>query len=235
MAVVVAALATGACRDSPTDVLAGIVTPETQPALALGVVLPDPSAWAEPATDGTADGTAGAAALAAWRSSWDLPAASGREVREASYDALIGLLPPDRREATAAEDLTTLQRALQGAEALPAEALPPTVRRGLATAQAEATAAAVARDGHDVTGALVHVLRGADALREVGPEAVARTLVDDVEKGMRRIGPGAAYSPTDIERMRRLVQGGREALEQGNWVLAIRRAYYARALMTSRE
>lgn len=231
MTIVVAALATGSCRDSPTDVLAGIVTPETQPALALGVVLPDPSTWAEPATDGAA----GDAALAAWRSSWDLPAARGRQVREASYDALVGLLPPDQREATAAEDLTTLRSALRGAETLPAEALPPTVRSGLTRARAEATAAAVTRDGHDVTGALVHILRGADALREVGPEAVARTLVDDVEQRMRRIGPGATYSPTDIERMRRLVEGGREALDQGNWVLAIRRAYYARALMTSRE
>jgi hypothetical protein len=229
--VLVVSLAMDACKDSPTDVLGGIVTPETQPALALGVVLPDPSAWGEPATDGTQ----GEAALAAWRASWDLPTARGREVREESYDALVGLLPADRKEAAAADDLTMLQHALRGAEALPAQALPPTVRGGLATAGAQATAAAVARDGHDATDALVHVLRGADALREIGPEAVARTLVDDVEQRMRRIGPGSSYSPTDIERMRRLVHGGREALEQGDWVLAIRRAYYARALMTSGE
>lgn len=228
-AVVAVLLGTGACRDSPTDLLPGIVAAETQPALALGVVLPDPTQWSTWASDGAS----GPAALDAWRGSWDLPPAQGARRREASYRALVDLVPGDRQGGTLRADLAMLRRALEVARSLPAAALPATVRAGLVRASGEATAAAAARDGHDLPTALVHVLRGADALREIGPEAVARTLVDQVERDARRIGPRDAYSPEDTERVRRLVQGGREALREGDWVLAIRRAYYAQALLTA--
>jgi hypothetical protein len=219
------------CRDSPTDLLPGVVAARTQPALALGVVLPDPSDWSVWA----ADGGPGGAALDAWISSWDLPTARGRQARERSYEALVGLVPPDRRADLEASDLTQLQRALEGARSLPADAIPAEVGQGLARAESEEEAAVHARHAREIPEALIHVLRGADALREVGPEAVARTLVGQVERAMRSFRAGDTYSSEDLERLRRLVQGGDAALESGNWVLAIRRAYYARALMASKE
>ncbi|MCG6956388.1 MAG: hypothetical protein LJF04_10415 [Gemmatimonadetes bacterium] len=226
----VAVLAAAGC-DSPTDLLPGVVAPETQPALALGVALPDPIAWATDAS--TQEPGAQPTPLATWTSSWDLPPAEGREVREATYAALVASLPPGRVAAVANEDLATLRQALHQARSLPPAALPRSVRTGLAQGELEADAASAVRDQGDLPAALVHVLRGSDALREIGPEAVARTLVDEVEGRLRRIQPSHAYSPEDAERLRRLAEGGRQALDEGNWVLAIRRAYYARALLTA--
>lgn len=230
--VIAACLVAGACKDSPTDLLPGLVAGETQPALALGVVLPDPTAWAaDPGEPGDPDNSA--QPLRIWRSSWDSPALRGRSEREASYDDLVALLPPERLPGVGTEALGTLRRALGRARSLPAMALPPAVRDGMARAATEADAAARAEAEGRAHDALVHVLRGSDALREVGPEAVARTLVDGVEDALRRIRPSATYSPEDTERLHRLAEGGRQALEEGDWVLAIRRAYYARALLTA--
>jgi len=228
--VVAASLSAAGC-DSPTDLLPGVVAPETQPALALGVTLPDPSGWAANAP--TPEPGPRHAPLATWTSSWDLPLDEGREVREGTYAALVASLSRDRIDAVAADDLATLRQALGRARSLPTAALPSTVRSGLARAESEADAARAAGDRGDLQSSLVHVLRASDALREIGPEAVARTLVDDVEGQLRRIQPSGAYSPEDTERLRRLAEGGRQALEDGNWVLAIRRAFYARALLTA--
>lgn len=228
--VAVVSLVAAGC-DSPTDLLPGVVAPETQPALALGVALPDPSGWATSAPDPERD--AQRAPLATWTSSWDLPLDQGRETREGTYVALVSSLPRERVATVANDELATLRQALRRARSLPAAALPASVRDGLARGESEADAASAARDRGDLQAALVHVLRGSDALREIGPEAVARTLVDEVEGRLRRIGPSRAYSPEDTERLRRLAEGGRQALEDGNWVLAIRRAFYARALLTA--
>jgi len=70
-------------------------------------------------------------------------------------------------------------------------------------------------------------------LREVGPEAVARTMVSEVNTERGSISVDDAYSEQDLERLDRLLQGGSEALSQQDWVRAIRRAFYARGLMAS--
>ena len=75
------------------------------------------------------------------------------------------------------------------------------------------------------------LLQGADALREVGPEAVARTAVAECEARLRRIPEDAPYSETELDRIRHLVTGSRQALESEEWGLAIRRAYYAESLL----
>ena len=79
--------------------------------------------------------------------------------------------------------------------------------------------------------AMVQLLAGSDALREVGPEAVARTMVSEVVADRRNISARDSYSEQDLERLDRLLRGGREALSDQDWVRAIRRAYYARGLI----
>ncbi len=79
---------------------------------------------------------------------------------------------------------------------------------------------------------LRYVLEGSDILREVGPEAVARALVAEVAELHGRLSDSDTYSEQEWERLGRLVTGGRQALEDEDWVRAIRRAYYAKGLLT---
>ena len=58
-------------------------------------------------------------------------------------------------------------------------------------------------------------------------------MVSEVDAGLRRISADETYSEQDLERLSRLVRGGREALSEQDWVRAIRRAYYARGLLAS--
>ena len=78
-------------------------------------------------------------------------------------------------------------------------------------------------------------MRGGDALREVAPEAVARAIQGEVEEAFGRVSDGGPYSEKDMERLTRLVHGARQALGEGSWALAIRRAYYARALLRGND
>ena len=46
------------------------------------------------------------------------------------------------------------------------------------------------------------------------------------------ISDSEPYSEQEQERLGRLVTGGRQALEDEDWIRAIRRAYYAKGLLT---
>lgn len=63
------------------------------------------------------------------------------------------------------------------------------------------------------------------------PELLATTLADLAEEGLRRTEGSAAYSEQELSRIRRLTGGAREALEEGDYPRAIRRAYYACRLL----
>jgi len=207
--------------------MVGLVAEDAYAALALGAAFPDPVAWVAP---GALD-DAGAEALERWRASWDLPTEEGREVRESAYAPLVedlaGTLGTDGVE----RELALLAEAVLRAQELGISVLPPHVSEGLARAGAEVVAARTAHLQGDVQGALISVVRGGDALREVGPEAVARSLQAEVETRLGRVSAGEPYSAQDLERLQRLVRGGRQAVEAGDWGLAIRRAFYAKGLM----
>ncbi len=219
------------CKDAPTDPMVGVVAQESEAALALGVSFPGPGSWVQ---DGTF-GPVGAQALERWTSSWFLDPAQGHAARVATYAslavALSGTVPPERID----EELARLSEGVRRARAILTDALPPRLAEGIGAAASYQSAAMVAWDRGDVVGAIERILRGSDALREVGPEAVARALVSEVEASYRRVSDGGPYSEKDFERLQRLVTGGREALAEGSWVLAIRRAYYARALMNGSD
>lgn len=215
------------CRDAPTDPMVGLVAEEAYAALALGVSFPDPATWV---TDDELT-TSGARALESWRASWDLPAEEGHELREEAYDALAADLEPVVTPERLQEELARLNEAVLRARGLGLEEIPEHVAQGIDRAEAQNLAARAAFDEGDVTHALGALVRGADALREVGPEAVARALQGEVEERLRRISEADSYTDQDMERLQRLMRGGRQALDEGSWGLAIRRAFYAKGLL----
>ena len=215
------------CRDAPTDPMVGLVAEEAYAALALGVSFPDPSAWA-PEDVRTAEG---ADAIEAWRGSWDLPAEEGRKAREGAYQALNRQISTTVDAKRVEEELTKLSEAVLRARTLEIDAVPPHIASGLTRALSQSTAAREAMTRGDLAGALDGLVRGGDALREVGPEAVARALQSEVEGRLGRVSDVDPYSEEDLERLQRLVRGGRQAVEEGDWGLAIRRAFYAKGIL----
>ena len=225
--VLLVALCLTACEDEATNPFAGVVAEETAGALALGVRLPDPGGWTMPEGASTSD----AAAVAEWIASWDLPGEDGREARTGSHPVLAALFVGELGRGGVAQHADRLSEGLRRAEALAEEELPEHMRSRIAEASREHASAVDALRSDDPAAALAYVLKGADALREVGPEAVARTLVSEVDAAFGRLAEDDTYSEEDLERIDRLLRGGRQALREGNWVRAIRRAYYARGLI----
>jgi len=220
-------VALGACRDAPTDPMVGLVAEEAGGALAMGVHLPDPTLWAASDVDGEAS-----RAVDAWRRSWDLPLSEARRLRSSAYPALVRGLVDGASAEVLAQETAALGEGVRRVLELEVAGLPPHVAAGLLEAS-EQHAAAIAALSQGDDGALMGALiRGGDALREVGPEAVARDLVSQVEAALGRVSPDDPYSDQDLERLRRLIQGARQAVEEVDWVLAIRRAYYAKGLLT---
>lgn len=227
MAFVVAGSVLAGCRDAPTDPMVGLVAEDAHAALALGVSFPDPASWAEPG----ALSHEGHRAMDRWQTSWDLPVEEGRAAREATYVPLVEALAVQLTAEEVERELALLAEGVLRARGLGLDTPPPHVAAGVERAVEAASAARRALLSGDPELALESVIRGGDALREVGPEAVARALQSEVETGLGRISGGDPYPVEELERLRRLVRGGRQAVEEGAWGLAIRRAFYAKALL----
>ena len=218
-----------ACEDATTDPLARLVAQETSGALVLGVDLPDPGSWIVPesASSTSVD------AVVRWSRSWDPPGDEGRAVRSLTYEPLATLFVPELGRGGIGEQLDRLSEGVRHALELPELQLPERIRIRLSEASNAEVLARGALRAENLHQAIVQVLKGADALREVGPEAVARTMVSEVNVERGSIPADDAYSEQDLERLDRLIHGGREALMEQDWVRAIRRAFYARGLMAS--
>jgi hypothetical protein len=93
-----------------------------------------------------------------------------------------------------------------------------------------ADAWAAFREGEGV-GALSLILQSVDALWEVSPRQVAFELVQKAEGALGRNQASGTYSEEELTRIRRLTTGAAEALEEGDYPQAIRRAYYACQLL----
>jgi hypothetical protein len=217
--------------DSPTDPLNGLVAGESYGALALEVSFVDPRTWADDVTpDGDVD-----RALETWRDSWDLLPAHGAEVREAVYPVMVESFAPKMSKEELGSELDLLDEALGRAAGLADVSWPSHVVSGLALAGSSRDRARAAFSVGDLHLALLHLMRGGDALRTVGPEAVARSLVAEVQALHRRVSEEDPYTQEDLERLRRLEVGAGQALAAEDWALAIRRAYYARGILLGNE
>ena len=213
-------------QDAPTDPMADVVAEEAAGAVVLEVELPGPDTWV------SGDALGEAPQLARWRSSWDRPMEEGREVRETVYPELADHFASQLGVEGVREEANRLGVGLSRVATLPVERLSPDVVRRIEVArEGHQRALRLLETGGDVRGVLVELLRSSDALREVGPEAVARALVAEAEDLFRRIPEDAPYTEKERERITRLVQGSRQALDGEEWTLAIRRAYYAKGLL----
>ncbi len=212
------------CDDAGTDPLARLVAEESAGALALGVTLPDPGAWVVPeaATPEAAD------AAELWTTSWDLPGDEGHAVRASNYVRLAELFVPEFGRGGISEQLDGLWEGVRRAQELPGLELPERIRQRIMDASRAHARAREALLAERLREAMVQLLIGSDALREVGPEAVARTMVSEVDTELRRISLDETYTEQDLDRLGRLVRGGRGALAAQDWVRAIRRADYAK-------
>ncbi len=228
MLLALAPLTVASCQDSPTDPMVGVVAGESSPALALDISFADPENLIGTGESLDADGVG---ILERWRDSWTLETEKGHAVRGALYPRLEDALASMVRPGDLDRELASMADALRRAQTIPRSALLPRLANGLDAAAGCYASAVAARGRGDTREAVSMIVRGGDALREVGPEAVARSLQQDVAAAYGSISPSDAYSSQDLERLERLVRGSQQAIEQSDWVLAIRRAYYARALL----
>jgi hypothetical protein len=226
-----------------------ILTEETRSVLAAEASLPSLPRLAE----GAPDGDALDAAVESWSESWDLPVQEGRQVRTRLSAEAAGPLARSIGPAAVSTAVRTVGETLDAASALRTEGLATGIVENLERAEvehAEAVAAlAAGREGE----ALGAALEAADLIREVGPESVTRLLLARAESRLEALEAvnGKPRTPTvaeqvaaaalgedgdagdpdgeqiDLERGRRLIRGAQLALEQGDFVRAIQRAYYA--------
>ena len=106
----------------------------------------------------------------------------------------------------------------------------PGVEARLAAAARHLDRAAAAADpatrGHEL------LLAGSD-LVETTPRFVARSLTTRAEEAVRNVRPGS-MAPEDLARAERLKDWARQAVEAGDYLVAIQRAYYALQLVEAR-
>lgn len=221
------ATAVFACDDAASDPFADYGGEEAQAALMLGVRLADPTVWAE--EDGLS--VEESVALESWHESWEMGDDAGAAIREGTYPTLARSFVAGRTDAEVGVEIGVLSDAVARALLVGGRTLPDPLAGGLRAASGHMAEASTAQGAGDLQAAAEHLLRGSDALRTISPEDVARAMVSEVDERFRRVEPSDPYTEQELERTERLVRGGRQALEARDWVLAIRRAYYARALL----
>ena len=212
------------CRDAdhPAAVLLG---EESRTALLLRPELPTLPDLSERAGLGEELGPA----VQRWVESWE-----GRPDDELRADVYAEVVEPLARSLGAggvADARASLGTALEAVERVRASDIPAELQTNVERARHHHAEAGEALAGGRESDALAGVLQGADALREVGPEGVARVLIRRAEGALDATAEGPGTPPVDIERADRMLQGARVALEGGDWQRALRRAYYACQLL----
>ncbi|HEX6937870.1 MAG TPA: hypothetical protein VF158_00550 [Longimicrobiales bacterium] len=238
--ILLAAALAAACTDAPTEPLALVVAAETEAALRVAEALPTlPQVVDRLVAAGRLD-PADAATLAAARSLWVeadgvADAASARLLRRRAYAQAAPAVARALGPAGLAEAETGLRRWIELAGAAASGAELPGIAAALADGRALLAAAQSARQRGRSDREAALLLEAADRLRETTPGAVARRLILQAEEALeaRRgaAAPGAMERDAAWRRAERLVDGAREALEAGDPVRAIRRAFYARQLL----
>ncbi|HEX7119438.1 MAG TPA: hypothetical protein VF212_11655 [Longimicrobiales bacterium] len=237
-----AATLAAACADAPTEPMALVVAAETEAALQVSRSLPTLPRLVQRLTASGALEPDAAEALASARSLWlDAEAAADPETARAlRRDAITRAAPAVARAlgpAGLAEVEAGLRRWVELAGAAVGGAELPGVAAALAAGRVRLGAAEAARRDGRLERAAALLLEAADRLRETTPRAVAQRLIHRAEEALaaerRRARPEAAADDVARRRAERLLHGAREALDAGDPVRAIRRAYYARQLLGS--
>lgn len=234
LTVCAAVLAAAACRDAPGEPTALVVAAETEAALRVAAELPTlPQIVERARATGrltSADAEAVASAYRVWQEAESTrdPAAA-TELRYRSYALAAPVLVRALGPAGLAEVEAGLRRwidlASTASDGMPLPGLAAALQAG------QVLLARAAATEHPVQAA-AFLLEAADRLRETTPDAVARRMIRQVEDAMAAEGgPADGANSAARRRADRLLRGAREALSEGDPVLAIRRAYYARQLL----
>jgi len=220
-------LPVSACQDVEDDLLAVAVAPETHGAVLLANELSNvPHLLSE---QGLAQ--EGAAEAEAWWESWSLSEGEGERLRSRIYPSAARRLLPVLGVQGVENVLNENEENLRAVESVGALIVSEPIRDALGRARELRQGALGALQAGNGEGALEKALHSVDALWEVSPKQVAQELVDRASAAFRRIRSEGSYSLEELTRIRRLTIGASEALEQGDYPRAIRRAYYACQLL----
>jgi len=203
------------------------VAPETPGAVALSGGLPSVPELVEAQglqLEGQAD-------VSAWWDSWRLPDSDGARVREGLYPSVSARLFPHLTRRGVAELLTRNDESLRSAKGVGVVLENAGIEFALDSALRLHSLAWSALEEGDGEGALGFALHSADALRAVSTQQVASELLSRAQESLRRNDESLTYSLEELTRIRRLTNGAREALTDGDYPRAIRRAYYACQLL----
>jgi hypothetical protein len=229
-----------ACSDASHAPTALLVAPETQAALEVGSslpALPELAAAADRAGLGPAEVDALARARALWsRADSATDPTRARALRAEANRAAAPVLAQSLDSTSLADARQKLQRwselagtALKGADL-------PELARAVADGSALLRRAGDAARAGDRAGAVQATLDASERLSETTPRAVALRLTTADEAALEAARGGKAArgdgsASHRLDRVERLVRGARQAVDQGKYDVAIRRAYYARQLL----
>jgi hypothetical protein len=216
-----------ACKDADSDPMAVLVAAETHGALSAAEHLP---ALPELASQ-TNERSALAGATEDWRDSWTHPGDAGRATRERVYAETVPVLARELERDGVRRLLASVREVLAASGDLETTDLPPFVTDGLIVAADLADEADQALGLGDLDRALHLTLRASDRLRELAPREVAGRLIERAQGALGRNPEDATYSELDLERSRHLLVSAGEAMDDRDYVRALRRAYYACRLL----
>lgn len=221
------ALALGGCRDSQNDPMAVLVAAETHGALAAAERLPGlPELNRE-----TRDDAELARADRLWLESWTASEDEGRGLRADAYERAVPILAPRLGSAGIEAALSAVWDVLEASSALDPAQTPAFVQTGLTLGAALAGEADQALEARDLQRALRLTLEASDRLRELAPREVAVRLISEAEAALGRNSDAVSYSELDLERSRHLLVSAGQAMDDADYLRAIRRAYYACRLL----
>jgi hypothetical protein len=167
----------------------------------------------------------------AWSSSWSLSEEEGTRLRSRIYPLVVEGLLTKMGTAGIQDLLARNGTSLATVEAMGATLPLTSIADALQEARGHHEEARGALDRGEEEAALIQAFQTADALWQVTPNRVASDLIRRATDAFGRKETPQPYSKEELIRIRRLVYGASEALDDGDYPRAIRRAYYACQLL----
>jgi hypothetical protein len=173
-----------------------------------------------------------------WTDSWQLPPEVGAPMRMDLVGVGSALLadrvPPsalDRARRQIEESIEGVREWLVSPDDPGGSTLPPSISGPLAQAAGHWEGAKGARAKGDATVELRELLMASDALRSTTAGPLALAFMEQAEDELRRISESETYPVVTRQRAERLLMGAEEALEVGEPIMALQRAWYALGLL----
>lgn len=233
LACVLVAALPGACQDADVDPLALVVNQETRAALSLDVAVPSLASVAKRIQPDVSSVPKARLDrwIGRWQASWLAEEGEGHRARQTLYDEAAGPLAEALGPRGVATTVSRLEEALAAASSADLSGLSEQYRRRIQAARMQIVEARGMLEEERPSDALRSALEAGDRLRGVSPRRVAVSLLERAEEAQRRIPEFSTYSRREKERIARLVRTARDAVEKGEYRLAIHRAYYACQLL----